>query len=446
MMAGLKILDTVWNRVLSHISEAPSEGFAFLLCRWEPTSSGPALVAEDAVLIDHEDVLRDGPGWSLTDRAIDLAINRAARSGRALVEVHSHPLGPPGFSDTDREGLRPFAQYVLESLPNRPYGATVWTDRHIYGELYSHVGEQLRNSVLRITIVGRQLRLASPGPSFAIPPRFRRQAAWFGDEVQRILAQLRVGVVGLSGTGSHVVQGLALLGVNDYVLVDSDKVAQENLNRMPIATAADIGLPKTLVARRFITGLAREATVRSVTGAVGSHPEAERALASVDIMFGCVDNDGPRLLMNRLAVAHAIPYFDVATGIYPIEHGYAAGGRLALTLPGHACLACTDELDLEEVRTYFTSDEELCRQLALGYVQDRPGESPSVGSLNGVIAHSALNELLMLVSRDRDVTLRVDFDLMGDDKANRGPYLLPRRNVVPRSGCVECALPLTGAA
>lgn len=54
----------------------------------------------------------------------------------------------------------------------------------------------------------------------------------------------------------------------------------------------------------------------------------EAALQSVDLLFGCVDNDGPRLLLNRFAVSNSIPYFDVASGIYPTEDGYAAGGRL----------------------------------------------------------------------------------------------------------------------
>lgn len=141
MTGVLRILDEVWNRVDTYVFDAPGEGFAFLLCRWNSTPFGPAFIADDALLIDQEDVQEDETGWSLSDRAIDSAINRAARSDKALVEVHTHPLGPPVFSKTDRKGLQPFAEYVLESLPNRPYGATVWAGDGIYGEAFFHEGE-----------------------------------------------------------------------------------------------------------------------------------------------------------------------------------------------------------------------------------------------------------------------------------------------------------------
>ena len=46
------------------------------------------------------------------------------------------------------------------------------------------------------------------------------------------LQMLRVGVVGLGGTGSAVAQQLAHLGVTKYTLIDRDDIDVTNLNRL----------------------------------------------------------------------------------------------------------------------------------------------------------------------------------------------------------------------
>ena len=40
-------------------------------------------------------------------------------------------------------------------------------------------------------------------------------------------------------------------------------------------------------------------------------PECIAAIASCDVVFGCVDSVDGRYLLNRLAVFHSIPYFDL---------------------------------------------------------------------------------------------------------------------------------------
>lgn len=39
------------------------------------------------------------------------------------------------------------------------------------------------------------------------------------------------------------------------------------------------------------------------------------ALRAVDLIFGCVDNDGARLVLNELSIAVNIPYLDLAVQI-----------------------------------------------------------------------------------------------------------------------------------
>lgn len=51
------------------------------------------------------------------------------------------------------------------------------------------------------------------------------------DDFKKQLAQVRVGIAGLGGLGSHIAVFLARAGVHHLHLVDFDRVDESNLNR-----------------------------------------------------------------------------------------------------------------------------------------------------------------------------------------------------------------------
>ena len=57
-----------------------------------------------------------------------------------------------------------------------------------------------------------------------IEPRYSRHAGLFGVEGQERVARTTVGIIGLGGLGSHVLQQLAYLGVSNFLIVDGDVV------------------------------------------------------------------------------------------------------------------------------------------------------------------------------------------------------------------------------
>ncbi len=91
--------------------------------------------------------------------------------------------------------------------------------------------------------------------------RFDRQLNFFADlerpwlsrtEMQSLVSQTTVAVVGLGGIGSWVAYGLALLGVRRFILIDPDKVDSTNLHRSALFYRRDIGKRKTsVVAKRL---------------------------------------------------------------------------------------------------------------------------------------------------------------------------------------------------
>jgi hypothetical protein len=192
-------------------------------------------------------------------------LNAAVKANLSLIEAHNHGGTRPRFSPTDRHGLQEFVPYALDSLPDRPYGATVWGDRTIHGEFFLRDGT--RGSVRSITVVGKRFQqvVSRDDDDKPIAPRFSRQLPWFTDSGQQLLGRTRVGIVGVGGTGSHIVQQLAYLGIRDFVLIDEDEADETSMNRLVTATAADLHTPKGILARRLIKGVAPSAHVTSLT-------------------------------------------------------------------------------------------------------------------------------------------------------------------------------------
>jgi hypothetical protein len=85
-------------------------------------------------------------------------------------------------------------------------------------------------SVGAVRVVGDTWPLLLPvgGPEPA--PLFDRQIRAFGPEGQRVLRQLRVGIVGGGGTGSALFEQLVRLGVGYIVILDPDEINDDGSN------------------------------------------------------------------------------------------------------------------------------------------------------------------------------------------------------------------------
>lgn len=73
----------------------------------------------------------------------------------------------------------------------------------------------------------------------------KRTEILIGNEGLEKLKNSRVTVVGLGGVGGYVAVLLARAGVENFTLIDFDKVEETNLNRQIIATRKTLSKPKT---------------------------------------------------------------------------------------------------------------------------------------------------------------------------------------------------------
>ncbi|MEO7261507.1 MAG: ThiF family adenylyltransferase [Jatrophihabitantaceae bacterium] len=436
-MSTLKFTDPEqWERIERHLGYVSGDRFAFAHTRVISNGdAGPVLEVAAITLVSDDDTTRGIDGWYLSDQALDRVHNHAIATGYGIVEFHNHRHGPAGFSHTDEDTLVPTVGYCLDLLGGTPYGAAVWADGAVHAEWWrlDADGNVERGQFSTLTVLGDQLRVLNAKP--VLEERLARQLPLLGTRAQAAIATLRVAVVGVGGTGSHVAQSLAYLGFRNVLLLDDDLVELSNLNRMVTAGYADIGYPKTQVTRkrmRAINPLINVWTAGGVTVS-GEHPELE----DVDLIIGCVDNDGPRNRLNQIAVQTRTPYIDIATGVDDAVEPFALGGRVIIfTTPDGPCLSCLGELDAAEVARWAkpVHQQGLDRQHGYG----AGSKSPSVVYLNGLTVHAAMSELAAWLSGARPPARWLDIDLIGEP-TRPGTRVDPRQVEGPDPGCITCA-------
>ena len=422
-----------WAEIESHLSEGPGEQFAFAYTRPIRSGDDPILEVVGIELIPEHDTSCDRTGWTINDYALDRVHNKALASGFGLVEFHNHELGPPGFSLIDEAGLEPMARYVNAMLPDRPYGAGVYAQGRVHVEHWIPKPDGLHRGRFRsVTVVGDEFRMLNP-PQSTAAGRLTRQSEVLGPHGMGTLAGLRVAIVGAGGTGSQAALTVGYLGVEDLVVLDDDIVEESNLNRLVTAGYADLEAPKTLTARRRLREI--DPTLRIHLAAAVTPDGGPPELADVDIIFGCVDNDGPRDVLNQIAVDLAIPYIDVATAIFTDTSPPIIGGRVIVVTPGGACLHCLQELDPVEVANWAKTptQQEADRRHGYGTTE----ANPAVVHLNGLAVNAAVAEFAAWIAGHRSPAQWLDIELNETDTVP-GVRVTPRQTRVASASCLAC--------
>jgi len=260
--------------------------------------------------------------------------------------------------------------------------------------------------------------------------RFDRNVRFFGADGQAKLRNAHVAVVGCGGLGQHVIQQLAFLGVGKLTLIEDEALSRSNLNRYVLARHDDPipGTHKIDNALRAISAIDPSIEVTPVRNSIRSQ-EAFDALRPVHSLFGCLDNDGARLILNEYAKAYSKEYYDLASDIEQ-DAGLRYGGRVVRIDQTPGCLVCLGHIDLAAAREDLESDTARRDRTKIYGVDtellDEGG--PSVVSINGVVASLGVTEYMLSVagvrSPKRLLTYRGDRGIVttGDADAAPGCY------------------------
>jgi molybdopterin/thiamine biosynthesis adenylyltransferase/proteasome lid subunit RPN8/RPN11 len=392
-------------------SESGEERAAYLLCSQVKIAADPWIgqaarryISREVVAIDESEIVSCSERhitW-LTQSFVNV-LKQAQEEDLTIALVHIHPNEQLAFSDVDDRNESDLLQLAhnrngsnismlsLVVTPDWQWNGRVWdspTESHLLD---------------LIQIVGDRIELDYPDRGLGqTPEHLNRQALAFGTAFNQDLAQLRVGIVGLGGTGSALCTLAARLGIRNFALFDRDLVEESNLNRLHGATMDDArnARSKVEVAARNLRDLGFGIEVRTYRQWIND-PSCRDALRSCDIIFGCTDDHAGRLLLNRFAYYYATPVFDLGLAIELSQSEepeiQALEARVTALLPGNPCLMCRGIIDPQlagEQMLKYQNPEEYARRKEEAYVIGEGNPSPSVVLFTTDAASMALQELV----------------------------------------------------
>jgi hypothetical protein len=208
---------------------------------------------------------------------------------------------------------------------------------------------------------------------------------FLGSQSDAILNAATIGIVGLGGGGSHVVQQTAHMGTGGFVNVDPDVIEDTNTNRLIGGTLADVAvsLPKITIAERLIRALNPNARIISIPR---DWHEAVDDLRLCDVIVGAVDGFREREQLERFARRHLIPYIDIGMDVHDLgKKGFLISGQVILSMPGAPCMRCSG----------FITDERLEQEAKL---YGAAGSRPQVVWSNGALASTAVGLLTQVLT------------------------------------------------
>ncbi len=384
------------------------------------TEQGTRLLARQFVPArDGVDFVPGKRGYrALTGRFVAEAAGHCADDGLVYLAVHNHgSTDSVQFSNDDMASHARGYPALLDITNGGPVGALVFARNAVAGDIWT--ADRQRHVLHKAQIVGlhpHRLYPELPTGTKSIDPMYERQIRLFGEAGQRLLSDLKVGVIGAGGGGSLLLQMLARLGVGHLVAVDPDRMDTTNYPRIVGARRRDIAWgmmtsknwvikrlggrlarPKVHVARR----VAHEANpVVRFDALYGNIVDAAvaRQLTDTDFLFLATDTMQSRLMFNALVHQYLVPGIQIGAKVQADPGTGALHDVFAVTrlvLPNSGCLLCNGAISSAQLQREALSEGERQRQR---YIAGEDIPEPSVITLNALGASQAMNDFLFIMT------------------------------------------------
>lgn len=343
------------------------------------------------------------------DRILD-----CERDELGYLAVHCHGgTDRVAFSTDDMNSHERGYPALLDILDGGPVGALVFARDAVAGDIWLPGGQRI--ILDHAQLLGSSIRELRPAPTEGPPGdyTFDRQSRMFGDRGQATLASQKVGVIGVGGAGSLVVEYLARLGIGHLVLIDSDRIDVTNLPRVVGARAGDtrpwlthprrparlralgerLATPKVTIARRVARQANPTIRVDALHDDVTNDTTAEHLL-DCDYLFLAADSAQARLVVNAIVHQYLIPGVQIGAKIQLDDRGGVTDvfSVIRPLHPGESCLWCNQLISPSRLQDEAHTPEQRRRQR---YVADTAVHAPSVITVNAVAAAHAVNDYLL---------------------------------------------------
>lgn len=396
--ATLTLAASLHAQVREHLFPGDGlEAAAILLCSRTP---GPRLrlLVREVILVPHKACSRRMPdALTWPGEFIEQAIDQAESDGLAMILLHSHPGGLFEFSRVDDDSDLAVLPSLFHAFGDLHGSAIMVPSGAIRARFYTKgMGHR---PVDLVSVAGDDIHYwwhdAPPHAPNSRPVAFTRDMT---NEVGRLTA----GIIGVSGTGSVAAEQLARLGFN-VVLIDFDRVARRNLNRILNSTikSANSNQLKVESFSDAVAGYRGAGAAVPVAASIASR-EAVLAASQCDVLFCCVDTLEARHIADRMGAAFLTPLIDMGVSIptRKASEKFAIAdvcGRIDYVQPGGSTLQDRQVYTPESLATEYlrnASPDAHHEQVQAGYMKGVNEEAPAVISLNMRAASAAVMEFI----------------------------------------------------
>jgi molybdopterin/thiamine biosynthesis adenylyltransferase len=143
---------------------------------------------------------------------------------------------------------------------------------------------------------------------------------------QETLLESHVLIVGAGGLGSTAAMYLAASGIGKLTICDGDKVDLTNLQRQIIHRTETIGMPKSLSAKKTLTGINPEVDIIALDQRADESSLRE-LVSNADVVVDATDNFPTRHAINRHCAIRKKPLvtgsavrFDGQVAVFDLRH------------------------------------------------------------------------------------------------------------------------------
>ncbi len=331
--------------------------------------------------------------------------------GLDIIHIHTHAgRGIPDFSYVDDCYESEYAQFIASTFPKKPRLISGVFDENLQSgqfRMWDRKGREFEsinfcNSLFEFS--NSQSLMNNSDLMFA------RQKI-FGESNQKALNQLKVGLIGCGGIGSIFAELLGRLGLQNWVLIDPDKLETVNLNRMPGATQEmveqqwhKVHYVKHLIKRIYSYG----SHVKAIPATIESEL-AKNEIATCDLIVVATDNHLSRKTVQELALQYMRPLVCLGTHI-DIKPDNTPRMYCRITVPpvgGNWCLMCGNIINLQRAALESAPLEINNMAAGAGYLEGV--NDPAVFWLNSICASTAAGVVHGIVSGFLNVDSGIDW-------------------------------------
>jgi hypothetical protein len=391
------------------LNDHPQEGAAFALAGvamgkdiMDVLIRRPVSIPKELFTIQEEYHLR------LSSQAINGLISLCEKNKLGAVLCHSHPSDIP-YSPTDDFGEKRVIDVLRQFIPkDAPTASLLFYPGGVRGRLWLP-GVARPMAISEIRIIGSAIQNISFEKSIKKTKidseLFDRQILAFGEFGQKMISSVKVGIVGVGGTGSPTAEQLIRLGVQDLILLDKDFFDKSNITRVygtfnsdlpqkPFKTSSPY---KADLVAKHLKRINPNATIRAIVEDVVSQKGAS-TLLDRDIVFLCTDNHWSRAVVNEIVYQYFIPTINMGVRIDTKDEAILGAGAVDVLRPDLPCLWCRGAVRAEQVSAESTPVKERQELIREGYAENVETNAPSVISLTTTVSSLSVTIFLQLIT------------------------------------------------